>query len=65
MVTHVKGKTNKCNHAQQSKHENKVPIKHYDNQDTYFFCNKKNKGHIKKYCMKYDKLLKIKIISYI
>jgi hypothetical protein len=25
MVTHVKEKTDKCNHAQQLKHENKVP----------------------------------------
>jgi hypothetical protein len=42
MVTHVKGNTDKCNHAQQLKHENKVPIKYYDNQDTNFSCNKKN-----------------------
>jgi adenylate cyclase class IV len=41
MITHVKGKTDKCNHAQQLKHENKVPIKYYGNQDTYFSCNKK------------------------
>jgi hypothetical protein len=39
---HVKGNTNKCNHTQQLKHENKVPIKYYGNQDTYFSCNKEN-----------------------
>jgi hypothetical protein len=42
MVTHDKGKINKCNHAQQLKHENKVPKKYYGNQDIYFSCNKEN-----------------------
>jgi hypothetical protein len=41
MVTHVKKKTNKANHAQYLKHENKVPRKYFGNQDTYFSCNKK------------------------
>jgi hypothetical protein len=42
MITHVKGKTDKCNHAQQLKHENKMAIKYYGNRDTYFSCNKEN-----------------------
>jgi hypothetical protein len=42
MVTHVKGKIDKCNHAQQLKYENKVPIKYYGNQNIYFLCNKEN-----------------------
>jgi hypothetical protein len=42
MVTYVKGKTDKCNHTQQLKYENNVPIKYYGNQDTYFSRNKEN-----------------------
>jgi hypothetical protein len=42
MITHVKGKTDKCNHAQQLKYENKMSIKYYGNRDTYFSCNKEN-----------------------
>jgi hypothetical protein len=42
MVTHVKENTNKGNHAQHLKHENKVPRKCFGNQDTYFSCNKEN-----------------------
>lgn len=42
MVTHVKKNTNKGNHAQQLKHENKVSIKYFGNQDIYFSCNKEN-----------------------
>jgi hypothetical protein len=37
-----KGKTDKCNHGQHLKHENKVPIKYDGDQDTYFSCNKEN-----------------------
>jgi len=36
----IREKINKCNHAQQLKHETKVPKKYYGNQDTYFSCNK-------------------------
>jgi hypothetical protein len=42
MVTHVKENTNKGNHAQHLKYENKVPIKYFGNQDIYFSCNKEN-----------------------
>jgi hypothetical protein len=42
MVTHVKENTNKCNHTQHLKHENKVSRKCFNNQDTYFSCNKEN-----------------------
>jgi hypothetical protein len=36
MVTRVKGQTDKCNHAQQLKHENKVSIKYYSNQESRY-----------------------------
>jgi hypothetical protein len=42
MVTHVKENTNKDNHAQHLKYENKVSRKCFGNQDTYFSYNKEN-----------------------
>jgi hypothetical protein len=42
MVTHVKKNTNKGNHGQHLKHENKVPSKCFGNQDTHFSWNKEN-----------------------
>jgi hypothetical protein len=42
IVTHVKVKTNKGNHAQHLKHKNKVQIKCFGSQDTYFSGNKEN-----------------------
>jgi hypothetical protein len=42
MITHVKENTNKDNYIQHLKHENKVPIDYFGNQDTYFSCNKEN-----------------------
>lgn len=42
MVTHVKENTNKDNRAQHVKHENKVSIKYFGNQDIYFSYNNEN-----------------------
>jgi hypothetical protein len=42
MITHVKENTNKGNYVQHLKHENKVSIKYFGNQDTYFSYNKEN-----------------------
>jgi hypothetical protein len=45
MITHVKEKTNKGNHAQHLKYENKVSRKWFGRQDTYFsYNNNNNKG---------------------
>jgi len=58
LVNCAKGKTKKGKFAQNNKKENKVPIKHNSNNETCIFC--KNKGHMKKYCLKYLKWLEKK-----
>jgi hypothetical protein len=65
MIIHVKEKTDKCNHVQQLKHENKVPRNSMAIKILISSAIKKNLEHIKKDCIKYEKWLEIKIISYI
>lgn len=43
IVTYIKEKTKKCNHAQELKYKNKVAIKCNGNHDTHFICKKKEK----------------------
>jgi histone deacetylase complex regulatory component SIN3 len=62
MITHIKENTNKCNHTQHLKYVNKVLIKYYGNQDTYFSCNKEN---LRAYKKRLHEVREMKEISYI
>jgi hypothetical protein len=59
MVTYIKEKTKKCNHAQQLKYENKVAIKCNGNHDIYFFCKKKKKKKKEKKKTYKERLLEV------